>query len=71
MKRGRPKKTWLIAVIEQRRKVGLNGSDANSRSRWRLGVNTICSRGKSGHIRYSETKPDKKLDYYYFWCDLT
>ena len=41
MKKGRPKKTWLKAVLEQSRKVGLNESDANNRSRWRLGVNTI------------------------------
>ena len=33
-KRGRPNKTWLIAVIEQSRKVGLNESDTNNRSRW-------------------------------------
>ena len=32
-KTGRPKKTWLKAVIEQSRKVGLNESDANNRSR--------------------------------------
>ena len=44
MKRGRPKKTWLRAVVEQSRKVGLNGSDANNRSRWKLGVNTISSK---------------------------
>ena len=42
-KRGRPKKTWLKAVIEQSRKVGLNEGDANNPSRWRLGVNTISS----------------------------
>ena len=41
MKRGRPKKTWLRAVVEQSRKVGLNISDANNRSTWRLGLNTI------------------------------
>ena len=41
IKRGRPKKTWLKAVVEQSRKLGLNVSDANNRSRWRLGVNTI------------------------------
>ena len=40
MKIGIPKKTWLRAVVEQSRKVGLDGSDANNRSRWRLGVNT-------------------------------
>ena len=33
-KRGRPKKTWLRAVIEWSRKVGLNVGDANNRSRW-------------------------------------
>ena len=43
MKRGRPKKTWLRAVIEQSRKVGLNVGDANNRSRWRLWVDTISS----------------------------
>ena len=32
MKRGRPKKTWLRAVVEQSRKVGLNLGDANNRS---------------------------------------
>ena len=40
---GRPKKTWLKAVVEQSRKVGLNEDDASNRSRWRLGVNTISS----------------------------
>ena len=40
-KRGRPTKTWLKAVVEQSRKVRLNASETNSRSRWRLGVNTI------------------------------
>ena len=43
MKRDRPKKTWLIAVVEHNIKVWLNVSDANNRSRWRLEVNTICS----------------------------
>ena len=43
MKRGKPKKTLQKAVVEQSRKVGLNKSDANNRSRWRLGVNTISS----------------------------
>ena len=42
--KGRPKKTWLKAVMEQSRKVGLNESDANNRSRWRLGVITISSK---------------------------
>ena len=28
-KRGRPRKTWLKAVVEQSIKVGLNASDAN------------------------------------------
>ena len=41
MKRGRPKKTWLSAVVELSRKVCLNESDAINRSRWRLGVHTI------------------------------
>ena len=41
MKRGIPKKTWLRAVVEQSRKVGLNVDDANNRSRWRLWVDTI------------------------------
>ena len=36
MKKGGPMKTWLRAVIEQSRKVGLNECDANNRSRWRL-----------------------------------
>ena len=40
-KMGRPRKTWLRAVIEQRRKVGLYVCDASNSSRWRLGVNTI------------------------------
>ena len=35
-KSGRPKKTWLKADVEQSRKVVLNASDANNRSRWRL-----------------------------------
>ena len=43
MKRGRPKKTWLVTVVEQSRKVGLNVVDASNRSKWRLGVNTISS----------------------------
>ena len=38
MKRGRPNKTWLRAVVEQSRQVGLNVTDANNRSRWRLGL---------------------------------
>ena len=38
MKRGRPKKTWLMAVVEQSRKVGLNEIN---HSRWRLWVDTI------------------------------
>ena len=42
--RGRQKKTWLKAVVEQSREVGLNTSDANNRSRWRLGVNTTSSK---------------------------
>ena len=41
MKWGRPKKTWLKAVVEQSRNVGMNESDVNNRSRLRLGVNTI------------------------------
>ena len=43
-KRGRPKKTWLRAVVEQSRKVWLNTSDANNRTRWRLRVNNISSK---------------------------
>ena len=43
MIRGRPKKTWLRAVIEQSRKVGLNENDANNCSRWRLWVDVIYS----------------------------
>ena len=43
-KRGRPKKTWLIPVVEQSRKVGLNVSGADNHSRWRLGVNTISTK---------------------------
>ena len=42
-KSGGAKNTWLKAVIEQSRKVGLNKNDANNRSRWRLGVNTIST----------------------------
>ena len=41
--RGRQKKTWLITVIKQSRKVGRNASDANNRSRQRLRVNIISS----------------------------
>ena len=33
-KRGRSKKTWLKAVVEQSRKDGLNVGDANNHSRW-------------------------------------
>ena len=40
-KRGRQKKTWLRAVVEQSRTVGLNVGNANNRSRWRISVNTI------------------------------
>ena len=43
-KRGRPKKTWLRAVVEQSRNVGLNEYDANNCSRCRLGVDTISSK---------------------------
>ena len=32
-KRGRPKKTWLRAEVEQSRNVWLNASDVNNRSR--------------------------------------
>ena len=39
--RGRVKKTRLMAVVEQSRNVGLNESDANIRSSWRLGVIAI------------------------------
>ena len=35
-KRGRRKKTWLIAAKEQSRKVWLCEGDANNRSIWRL-----------------------------------
>ena len=42
-KRGRPKKTWLKAAMEQSRNVWLNKSDANNRLRWRLGANIISS----------------------------
>ena len=41
MKSGRPKKIWLIAVVEQSRNVGLKICDTNDRLRWRLGINTI------------------------------
>ena len=41
---GRPKKTWLRKVVEHNRNVGLNASDANNRSRSRLGVNAISSK---------------------------
>ena len=43
MRRGRTKETWLRAVIERSKKVGLNEDDANNRSKWRLGVNTISN----------------------------
>ena len=43
MKRGRPKKTCLKAIIEQSRKVGLIESDANIRSKWRLAFDAISS----------------------------
>ena len=42
-KMGTPNKTSLKAVIDQSRNVGLNESDADDRSKWRLGVNTISS----------------------------
>ena len=47
----RPKKTWPKAVVVQNRKVGLNAIDANNRSRWRLGVNTISSMMRYIHLR--------------------
>ena len=40
-KMGSPKKNWLGPVMEQCKEVGLKKSDANNRSRWRLGVNNI------------------------------
>ena len=43
-KRGRQKKTWQKAVVEQSRKVGQKENDANNRSRCRLGVNTTLSK---------------------------
>ena len=46
MKIGKPRKTWLRAVVEQSRKVGLNEGDANNRSRWNLTVNAIPSKMK-------------------------
>ena len=42
-KMGRPKKTWLIAVVELSRLVEFNVSDAIIHSRWRLGVSTISN----------------------------
>ena len=67
VKRGRPKKTCLRAVVEQSRKVGLNESDANNRSRWRLGVNAISRMMKK--IRpsplYGDGRILDKLDCYY------
>ena len=66
--RGRPKKTWLKAVVEQSRKVGLIVNDANNCSRRRLGVNAIC-----GMMRLiwpllfrNKTGFEVKLDFYYF-----
>ena len=38
---GRPKKTWLKAVVGRSRKVWLNDGDTNNRPRWRLGANAI------------------------------
>ena len=46
MNSGRQKKTWLGAVVGQKRKVGLCEGDANNRSRLRLGVNTISTMGR-------------------------
>ena len=43
---GRPKKAWLRSVVEQSRKGGLNESDANSRSKLRLGANILSSKMK-------------------------
>ena len=43
--------TWLKAVVEQSRKVGLSESNANNRTRWILGINTIS--GKMRRIRTS------------------
>ena len=67
--RGRPKKTWLKAVVEQSRKVGLIVNDADNCSRQRLGVNAI-----SGMMRLirplilfrNKTGFEIKLDFYYF-----
>ena len=43
-KMGRPKKTWLKAVVELCRQVWLDKGDANNHSRWRLGVNSISGK---------------------------
>ena len=67
--RGRPKKSWLKAVIEQSRKVGLNENDANSCSRWRLGVNTISKMMRqkpANSVIWRQNRIFSILYYYYY-----
>ena len=67
--RGRTKKTWLKAVVEQSRKVGLIVNDANNRSRRRLGVNAISSMMRliwPPLLFGYKTGFEIKLDFYYF-----
>ena len=67
-KRGRPKKTWIRVYMEQSRKVGLNESDANKHSRWRLGVNTISSMMRYIHPPplFGDKTRLKKMDYFIY-----
>ena len=67
--RGRTKKTWLKAVVEQSRKVGLIVNDANNCSRRRLGVNAISSMMRliwPPLLFGYKTGFEIKLDFYYF-----
>ena len=67
--RGRTKKTWLKAVVEQSRKVGLIVNDANNCSRPRLGVNAISSMMRliwPPLLFGYKTGFEIKLDFYYF-----
>ena len=67
--RGRTKKTWLKAVVEQSRKVGLIVNDANNCSRRRLGVNAISSMMRliwPPLLLEYKTGFEIKLDFYYF-----
>ena len=67
--RGRPKKRWLKAVVEQSRKVGLIVNNADNCSRQRLGVNAISRMMRLIRppiLFRNKTGFEIKLDFYYF-----